>query len=259
MADSRLKIDIRRSRIMEYLRRDGKVLVSQLSRDLGATPVTIRSDLSALERDGYLIRIQGGALRATAAPPSAAGTGRGQVAHAEEKQAIAAAVSAMISDGDTIFINSGTTTQFVASALHAHLHLKVVTNSLAVAMDLGTVPTFQVLLLGGGINTQYGFLSGTDAQAQLQRYQADWAILSVDGCSAEGGLTTYHAEEALLNATMIQRAKRTLIVADHSKIGRTGFAHICEVGPSLTLVTDSRCSEEQTRRLTECGLAVTTA
>ena len=259
MADSKLKIDIRRAKILELLRRDGKVMVSQLSTDLGATPVTIRNDLSALERDGYLVRVQGGALRANRTPQEPAGSARGQVAHAEQKQEIAAAVSALISDGDTIFINSGTTTQFVAAALHAHLHLKIVTNSLAVALDLGAVPTFHVLLLGGEINTQYGFISGSDAQEQLRRYQADWAILSVDGCSAEGGLTTYHAEEALLNATMIQRAKQTLIAADHSKIGRTGFAHICQIGRGITLVTDQLCTEAGRKELEEHGMTVATA
>ena len=259
MADSKLKIDIRRAKILELLRRDGKVMVSQLSLELGATPVTIRNDLSALERDGYLVRVQGGALRANRGPQEPSGTARGQIAHAEQKQEIAAAVSAMISNGDTIFINSGTTTQFVASALHAHLHLKIVTNSLAVAMDLGAVPTFHVLLLGGGINTQYGFISGSDAQEQLRRYQADWAILSVDGCSADGGLTTYHAEEAILNATMMQRAKRTLIVADHTKIGRTGFAHICDIGSGITLVTDRLCSEAQIKELEGHGIAISIA
>lgn len=259
MADSKLKIDIRRSKILEHLRRDGKVQVSQLSLELGATPVTIRNDLTALERDGYLVRVQGGALRAARTAQEPAGTARRQIAHAEQKQAIAAAVSGLISDGDTIFINSGTTTQFVATALHSHLHLKIVTNSLSVAMDLGSVPTFHVLLLGGGINTQYGFISGSDAQDQLRRYQADWAILSVDGCSVEGGLTTYHAEEAMLNATMIQRAKKTLVVADHTKIGRTGFAHVCEIGDGLTLFTDGQCSDAQLLELKAKGMYVITA
>ncbi len=259
MADSKLKIDIRRTKILEYLRRDGKVQVSQLSHDLGATPVTIRNDLTALERDGYLVRVQGGALRAARASQEPAGTARGQIARTEQKQAIASAVSSLISDGDTIFINSGTTTQFVAAALHSHLHLKVVTNSLSVAMDLGGVPTFHVLLLGGGINTQYGFISGSDAQEQLRRYQADWAILSVDGCSVEGGLTTYHAEEAILNATMIQRAKKTMIVADHTKIGRTGFAHVCGIGDSLMLLTDRQCDETQIMELKASGMDVVVA
>lgn len=259
MADSKLKIDIRRAKILELLRQDGKVMVSQLSAELGATPVTIRNDLSALERDGYLVRVQGGALRTNRVSQEPAGTARGQITRSEQKQQIASAISSLISDGDTIFINSGTTTQFVASALHSHLHLKIVTNSLAVAMDLGAMPTFHVLLLGGEINTQYGFISGSDAQEQLRRYQADWAILSVDGCSAEGGLTTYHAEEAILNATMIQRAKRTLIAADHTKIGRTGFAHICELADGITLITDQSCTEEQLKELEGYGIAVTIA
>ena len=220
MAERSQKIALRRSRILQALRREGMVSVSRLSADLSATAVTIRSDLAALERDGYLVRVQGGAVpvmdrgHTTVTQPAI-------FSYAAEKQAIAAAVAERVRDGDTLFINCGTTSVCVANALKQRRNLSIVTNSLAVAGELGSVPTFRVLLLGGVVNARYGYTYGSDAQDQLSQYQADWAILSVDGVSTKGGITTYHAEEAILDRMMMDGAKKILITADRSKIQST--------------------------------------
>ena len=257
MADSKLKIDIRRDRILEQLRQKGKVLVSELSRELGATPVTIRNDLDALERDGHLVRIQGGALlRARTSPDW--GCEQETIARLGEKQAIAKVVAAQIPDGSTLFLNSGTTSQCLAAALKEHRNLNVVTNSLAVATELGGAPLIHVILLGGEINAQYSFTYGSDAEDQLRRYQAGWAVLSVDGVSARGGVTSFHAEETAIDRMMIAHAKHVIIAADHTKIGRAGFTHICDASPEIQLVTNSLCSEDAVRELEQLGVEVTT-
>lgn len=240
MASAGLKIDARRKRILELLERDGKVAVSQLSEELGATVVTIRSDLSALEENGYLERIPGGAiLRAQLRPQRPGGL------NLPEKQAIAAATARLIHDGDTLFLNSGTTTREVALALKQHRNLNVVTNSVAVASELSGIPTFRVILLGGELNVQYLFTCGGDAQEQLRKYQADYAILSLDGVSAERGITTYHADEAIIDRMMVERAQKTLIVADHTKLGHAGFSQICPLQQVHTLITDQEGASEQ--------------
>ena len=256
MADSKLKIDIRRDRILEQLRQKGKVHVSELSRELGATPVTIRNDLDALERDGYLVRIQGGALLRSRSAAEWT-TEREETIRLTEKQAIAQAVAAQIPDGSTLFLNSGTTSRCIAEALKNHRSLNVVTNSLAVAIELGKQPLIHVILLGGEINTQYGFTYGSDAEEQLRRYQAGWAVLSVDGVSARGGITSFHAEETAIDRMMIAHAKRVIIAADYTKIGRTGFTHICDASPEIQLVTDHQCSKDAVRELEQVGVAVT--
>lgn len=268
MADSKLKIDIRRDRILELLRQKGKVQVSELSKELGATPVTIRNDLDALERDGYLVRIQGGALLRDRSVGDWTGPSQEPVC-LEEKQAIARAVVAQIPDGSTLFLNSGTTTHCLAVALKDRRNLNVVTNSLAVAMELGKLPMIHVLLLGGEINAQYGFTYGIDAEEQLRRYQAGWAVLSVDGVSAKGGVTSFHAEETTIDRMMIERSKRVIIAADHTKISRTGFTHICDIGPEVKLlgdqkhagpevklVTDQKCSRDAIQELEALGMRV---
>lgn len=251
MAESKLKIDVRREKILAALRENCKVSVSELSRELGATPVTIRNDLSALERDGYLTRVSGGAVILSRDREV-----RPEVANLAEKQAIAKAVAAMIRPGDTLFINSGTTAQAVTAELKKKRNLNVVTNCVAVAIELSAVPAFRVILLGGELNPQYGFTYGGDAQEQLGRYSADWAILAADGISAMGGVTTYHAEEAIIDRLMISAAKRTIIAADHTKLGRAGFSRVAGISDRICLVTDKLGESQESVSLREAGAQV---
>ena len=252
MSESKLKIDVRRSKILEQLKAEGKVSVSQLAATLGATPVTIRNDLTALERDGYLVRMQGGAVIAPRLENQLVGTAEDPTFL--QKQALAEEVAKLITDGQTLFFNSGTTTHHIARALKTKKHLNIVTNSLAIAMELGNTATFQVLLLGGNINASYGFTSGGDALEQLGKYRADWAILSVDGVSAQDGITTYHPEETPIDRLMMANAHRRLIAATGNKIGRAGFSRICDSDESIQLITDNTCDPEAFHALRELGV-----
>ena len=253
MATGKLKIDIRRQAILEQLNRDGMVHVAQLSERLGATPATIRNDLDALAMDGQLDRIQGGAVRRVKPGEGWGGT---PVPMGQGRRAIAEAVLRYISDGDTLFINSGTTTMAVAEVLSLRKNLNIVTNSLAVANYLAHQADMRLILLGGELNANYGFTYGGDALEQLNRYQPQWSILSVDGVHPEHGITTYHADEAMIDRTMIARAQKTIIVADHRKIGRVGFSHICGVSEGQILVTDSGCDDAQLERIRTAGAEV---
>ena len=238
-----LKIDVRRKKILEILRRDGQVRVSQLSEALGATVVTIRSDLDALEQDGYLERTQGGAIQTMKNYYNLEFQRRKQE-HMENKKTIAAAAAGLVQDGDTLFINSGTTTYFTAVELKQRKNLNVVTNSISVAVELGGLPTFRVILLGGDINAQYSFSYGEDAKEQISRYRANWAILSVDGIQPGAGITTYHAEESVIDRIMMERAQASIIVADSTKLGRESFSRISALTPNTVIFTDSGANAE---------------
>lgn len=251
MTASGLKIDVRRKRILELLERHGQVNAAQLSEMLGATTATIRTDLRALEEEGYAERIQGGAILKTRFQPSAAAT-----TNLAEKKAIALAAADVIQNGDTLFINAGTTTREIALALKGHRGLNIVTNSVAVAMELSGLPTIRLVLLGGELNTQYAFTCGGDAQEQLRKYQADYAILSLDGVSVEAGVTTYHADEAIIDRMMVERAGKTLVAADCSKLGRAGFSAICPLSRVHMLVTDGGCPWELAEQFKGEGVQV---
>lgn len=256
MTNSKLKIDIRRNKILQQLNAEGIVSVAQLAEALDTTTVTIRNDLTSLEEDGYLVRIQGGAVLPSKASSPAPIPSAREISHPEEKKAIARAIGNLINSGDTLFINSGTTTECVAEALRGKTNLNVVTNSLAVATRLGDVPSVRVVLLGGEINAQYGFTYGGDTQEQLSRYQADWVILACEGISSKNGITTRHVEESIIDRLMIGGAKRVLLAADHSKIGHVGFARVCECSDRFTLVTDHSAEPEAVQSLSECGIRI---
>ena len=234
--NGRTKINIRRNKILEILHKEKKVYIADLSQLLGASLVTIRSDLDVLAEQGQLIRMAGGAVL----PNEETNPTFSPINNREAKQEIATAVADFIQDGNTLFINSGTTTLLVAEALKTKKNLSIVTNSVPIATLLGKVPTFRVILLGGTINTQYAFTYGTDTQEQLNRYGADWAILSVDGVSPDGDISTCHAEEALIDRLMITRAKKVLIVADTTKIGRTGFSYVSRCDNKIKILTNKK-------------------
>ncbi|MBQ8322747.1 MAG: DeoR/GlpR transcriptional regulator [Clostridia bacterium] len=230
------KIGIRRNKILDILRKEKKVYIAELSQSLGASLVTIRSDLDALASEGKLVRMAGGAIL----PSDETASREHAIENRDQKREIALAAAQMIRDGDTLFINSGTTTLLVAEELKARKNLSVVTNSLSVATTLGSVPSFRVILLGGSINSQYNFTYGADTQDHLNRFGADWAILSVDGVSSDGEISTCHAEEAILDRIMIARAKKVLIVADSTKIGRTGFSYVSRCDDKIKILTNKK-------------------
>ncbi len=250
-----LKIDERRQRILSILNRDGQVKVSQLSQDLGTSVVTIRSDLAALERDGYLERTSGGAVQTVNNFYHLDFRFRTQ-RNLQSKKEIAAGVSSLVQDGETLFINSGTTTYFTAIELKKNKNLNIVTNSLTVAVELGSVPTFRVLLLGGEINAQYSFTYGNEVLQQLRKYKADKAILSMDGVDMEAGLTTYHAEEAEVDRVMMERARQIIVAADATKFGHESFSYVGDLNKIQTWVTNEEIQAEYCDLVRQQGLDV---
>lgn len=256
MTETVLKNDTRRDMILERLKRDGAVSVMQLAAQLDTTPATIRRALNVLEKEGYLVRVQGGAVRKPRVAENT-GTNRNDILMVKEKRAIAAEVAKRIQDGSTLFINCGTTMEIVAEALKDRKNLNIVTNALQVALALGKTATFRVILLGGVMNALYGFTHGNDAQEQLCHYQADWAIMTLDGISVGSGMTICHAEESSISRMMVSHAKHTLVAADHTKIGRAGFFQFRDEMSDVQLVTDSAADPEVLRELENCGVDVT--
>ncbi len=245
MALSRgLKIDMRRKKILDLLAQNGEVRIGELAEMFDTTEVTIRSDLSTLESDGYLQRVTGGAVQTVRNLYNLDYIHRSRN-NLEFKRAVGMAAAERIHDGETLMINAGVTTSAVASILKSKRNLSIVTNSLTVAMELGTVQTFRVILLGGNINVQYAFTYGSDALEALEHYRADHAILSIDGIKADAGLTTYHAEEATLDRAMMRRVCATIVVADYTKIGHESFASVSALNQSIELITNECANKEQ--------------
>lgn len=256
LSNSRRNVELRREKILDLLNEKRQISVAEISSIMSVTPVTVRNDLNALEQAGLLIRRQGGAILPAADKGEKTDFFGARINCFDEKKAIAAEIVKMIQPGDTVFLNSGTTTLVLAEVLKQIPRLMVLTNSVPIAMELSSKSTFEVVLLGGSMNVQYGFMYGGDAQEQLTKYQADFCVLSVDGISLESGVTTYHPEEATINKMMLSKTKKLVIAADHTKIGRAGFSSICPVDGSFSLVTDSYDNTGAIERLGSSGLNI---
>ena len=233
----------RRDSILELLKTQGMVTVSELSGIFGISEVTIRSDLTDMEHAGMLRRIHGGAVSTKRAYYEMSLNDR-MVINKDEKTRIAKACASLIKDGDTLMIDSGTTTQYLARELAERANLTVVTNALLVAQEFVYNRSVNVILLGGNLDLQYQFAYGNEAVSQLRRYRADKAIIATDGISAEHGLTTFHHQEIELSRLMIERSNEVIVVADHSKIGKEGFTNIAGISGVDVLVT-SKCGDNK--------------
>lgn len=248
----------RKQKILEILQRDGRVRVAELSKFFNISDVTIRMDLADLEANGRLSRVYGGAVSSYKSYCNMDMQQR-LTTNQAQKEAIARHIVTMIEDNDTIMLNAGTTTLTVFRQLPSKLNLSIVTNSVAIALEAGSNPNFNVVLLGGSVNSKHQFTYGDDAIAQLSRYHADKLILSVDGISTSHGLTTFLNAEADLDRTFLSHAATRIIAADSTKLERTAFAKIADLTEADYIVTN-HCSsaEDELEQLRQLGQTVIT-
>jgi DeoR family transcriptional regulator, aga operon transcriptional repressor len=241
--------------ILTQLTDGGSVGVAELSDRLGASVATIRRDLERLEEQRLLTRTHGGAVALGVAYelPLRYKAGR----HGEEKRRIAAAAAERVADGMAIALTGGTTTTEVARALVDRDGLTIVTNALNIASEAAIRPNLKLVVTGGWARSESYELVGPLAEQTLGSLNVDLAFLGVDGISGRGGLTTHHDVEAHTNLSMIERARRAVVVADGSKVGAASFVRICRVGDVGELITDDTADASELDAIREAGVEVT--
>ena len=247
-------VEERKQRILTALHRTPAVRVAELSRTLRVSTASIRRDLADLERAGLLKRTHGGAVtpRLAALEPSLA---EKEDQHHAEKAAIAALAVGLIEQGDTILLDSGSTTRQIARELRHHRDVIVVTNALNIAWELAS-SDLEVVLTGGqlrrGILSQVGPL----ADQAIASLHVDKLFLAANGIDLEKGVTTPSLIEAETKRTMVGRATRVILVADHTKFGRVTFSRICSLGEVHDLVTDDRLPASTAKTIADLGVRV---
>ena len=250
-----LLIEERRRRICELLRSEGRVMVDALATRFGISQVTIRADLSSLESAGVLTRTHGGALNV---PNGDQPLDVKQLQHRVEKVRIAAAAASLIHDGETIILDSGTTTAEIARQIR-QLELKsinVITNALNIAALLIDVPSVRLIVPGGFLRRESNSLSGPMAEAALATLQATRLYLGADGIDPQVGVMTPHLAEAELNAKMIAISRQVVVVADSSKFARRNISLIARVEQVHMLITDRAAPAEAVEQFKQRGVEV---
>jgi DeoR family transcriptional regulator of aga operon len=246
----------RRHRIIELLHEQGKVTVEGLAGRFATSAVTIRTDLATLEAGGMLERTHGGAVPPRNEDDQPLTVKRTR--HHAEKVRIARFAASLIEDGETLILDSGTTTAEIARQIRKleNRSLNVITNALNIATLLADVPFVRLIMPGGILRPESNSLSGHMAEAALADLQADRLFLGADGLDPERGVMTPHLAEAQLNAKMIAISRQVIAVADSSKLMRRNISLIARVEQLHMLITDSAADPEVVAELERRGVAV---
>ena len=242
--------DNRKQQILDLIKTNGSVKVTELSSLLDVSEVTIRNYLADMETKGLLSRVHGGAV-SSYKPYYSMNLNQRLETNQQAKVEIAEKVATLIQPNDTVMLNAGTTTLLVFRKFPENYNLSIVTNSISIALEAAGNPNYNVILVGGSVNTKYQFTYGNDASRQLQKYHADKLILSVDGIDARQGFTTYYNKEATVAMAMIEQSDCCIIAADHSKFGHSAFAKISDLSVADYIVTNGQINHELAEQLSE--------
>ena len=250
----------RREQILTLLKKDGSVKVVDLVKRFGVSIETIRRDLEALEMEGFLRRVYGGAVRESRRSEETLLQER-MVQNAAEKERIGKAAAAFVQDGDVIGIDVGTTTLEMARALlQRDLRIIVITNSIQIAATLSASEKIEVILIGGRV--RHGELSVGGhmlTEANMRLFQTDKLFLGVGGITDKFGITDFREEETAFRRIGIERTKEVYALADHSKFGVTAMYHVCDADRIHTVVTDAGTGRDMISALRMKGAQVVIA
>jgi DeoR family transcriptional regulator of aga operon len=253
----RLLTEQRRRNLLDLVDQYGQVTVPDMVKRFSVSAVTVRSDLDALASSGALVRSHGGAVRRLEATQDYPLRTKESL-HRDEKIRIGRAAAELIEPGETIILDSGTTTAEIARHLKKLKiqSLTVITNALNIAAELADSPEISLIMIGGLLRPVSFSFVGPQADAMMSEIHADRLFLAVDGFDLENGASTPDVLEAQLNNVMIRSAKEVNVVADFSKLGRRSVSKIGPFERIRRLITDKRATSEFTGALRKKGVEV---
>jgi DeoR family transcriptional regulator, aga operon transcriptional repressor len=246
----------RQRAILDIVNRDGRVLVIDLARQFHTSQVTIRKDLEILHTKGRVHRTHGGALPARESALEDPSLREKEKLHRKEKLRIAAAAARMVTEGQVVILDSGTTTTAIARALRNFQNLTIITNAVNIAAELSG-SALDVILTGGSLRKNSFSLVGPIAEETLHRLHADILFLGVDGFDVQYGLSTPNLLEAKVNRAMIEISKTAIAVCDSSKFGKRSLSLIAPPSSLHHVITDSGIPRADLNALKKSGIAVT--
>jgi DeoR family glycerol-3-phosphate regulon repressor len=247
----------RHGEILRLLGDEGTITIASLAERLGVSLETVRRDVKPLADDGLILKMHG-----AISLPSIGGEApfeRRMRENAEAKRLIARMVAATIRDGESIMLDTGTTTSFLARELLGHRRLTVVTNSSDIARTLSTVNGNRVYMAGGELRSDSGAAFGVSAIDFVSRFSVGHAVISIGAVDAAAGLMDYDLEEAEFARMVLSRGQRSLVITDHTKFGRQGLVRVCGFDGFSELATDRPPPQEIAAALDQAGARLSIA
>ena len=236
-SNKHLDANNRRNRILEILEEKTEAKISELGDVLDTSVVTIRKDLEVLEREGFLKRVHGGAINNYRAYQNKSYIDRLNTKK-EEKIRIAKAAASFVESGDSVIINVGSTSSYVARELKKLNNLTVITNSIQIFSDLGYCKNIVCIFLGGRFDADVQVTYGEDTQEQLSKYYADKLIMGMDGVDIQNGITSYAHTAFPTTKQMIACSNKRYLIVDDRKIGSTAFVHVADITDFNAIITN---------------------
>lgn len=254
-SDKKKSTTERRALLLNKLDLDGQVDVKALSEELMVSEVTIRNDLNKLEEKKILIRTRGGAIKTDRVANDFNISDKNKL-YFEEKRRIGQVAAELIEEGDTIILDSGSTTMEITKHLSRFTHLTIISNAVNIAISLAEMKNTNVIIPGGILRRNSLSLVGSAAEENFQNYFCDKLFLAVDGIHLTHGLSTPNVEEAHLNKMMIKIAKKVIVVTDSSKFLKRSLAVIAPISKVDIIVTDAGILSKDQKELENAGVQV---
>jgi len=245
----------RRNKTIKLLKDNGQVSVTELSKMLNVSEVTIRKDLQYLEKRNLLIRTHGGAMKNDYLVQDQHFEDKGK-RFAEEKRRIGEKAAQLVEDGDSLILDAGTTVIQVARNLNNKRNLIVMTPAVNIALEIMRIPDIQIMVMGGILRTTSAAVVGSYAEQMVREHFCSKLFLAADGFDPSFGLTTTNAMEAHLNRMMIDSAQQTIVVIDSSKFGRRGLSRICGMEQINVVITDEGISDSMRKILQDNNIEI---
>lgn len=245
-------------KILEWLQEEGSARVRDLSAAFAVSEATVRTDLERLEADGHILREHGGAYLKSV-PQQVKSMSLQHVQNMERKQRIGELAAGLVRDGETIIIDSGTTTTQFAENLRSRNNLNIITNALNIALMLGAIPTNTVHMPAGQFKAPTLSLSGEKSADFFVGIFAEKLFLATAGISFEAGLTYPAIGDIYVKRAMVKSASQVFLLADSTKIGRVSFSALGGVEMVHTLITDSGISDADRAAFEKRGVEVLVA
>jgi DeoR family transcriptional regulator, aga operon transcriptional repressor len=242
----------RRTQILQIVRSAGRVRVNGLARRFNTSAVTIRSDLNELHQRGLVLRSHGGAVLPDTILRESPVHERLN-AHADEKRRIGAAAAALINNGETIILDSGTTTLEIARQIKKKQGLQIITNGVNIAAELLDAREAQVFIVGGTVRGESASISGHFTEEMFEQFSADKLFLSGAGCDLDFGVSGANLEETMVNRAMIRIAREIILVADASKFSKRSMSRIAPFSQIDTVISNTSLDEDIQAKLRAQG------
>ncbi|MDR1651003.1 MAG: DeoR/GlpR family DNA-binding transcription regulator [Synergistaceae bacterium] len=228
----------RQRKILDELRGRGVVAVDKLVELLGVSESTIRRDLEDMSKKGLVSRTHGGAVSPSFSTAYEKTYAEKKMMFFEEKRRIGSAAAKLVADGETVILDSGSTTFEVARHLTSRRGLKIITNDLSITGEVDYDPSNSVILTGGLYSKGLNLLAGSETENFYRNIRVNKAFLAADAIDMKNGVFNAAMEDASVKKVILEVAREVILVSDHSKFGRTSLSKVCDIAQLHMIITD---------------------